>query len=144
MTLQPQGASDIEPGVLLFLPVYRAGAPHGSLVERRANLLGWVYSPLRVRDLMQDLLRPLQSDLAQPGLRLAIYDGDRLTPETLLFASAPAALDPAASEPLRKVRLLQFAGHQWSIVVTTDPRFQSAPASHWKLSSAARMAGGAP
>ncbi len=126
VTLQQEGATDIQPGVVLFLPVYRAGAPHAGVAERRANLLGWVYSPLRMHDLMQDVLRPVQSDLAQPGVRLAVYDGDRPAPETLLFTSAPAAVDPTADGAVHGVELLEFAGHQWSLVVTADPAFTPA------------------
>ena len=126
VTLAQEGATDIQPGVVLFLPVYRAGAPHDSVAERRANLLGWVYSPLRMHDLMQDVLRPVQSDLAQPGLRLDVHDGDRPTPETRLFTSALAAVDLPSAGTVRKTQLLEFAGHQWSLVVTAGPLFKSA------------------
>ena len=124
VTLMQEGVTDIQPGFVLFLPVYRADAPHDSLAERRANLLGWVYSPLRMRDLMQDVLRPVQSDLAQPGLRLDVYDGDRPAPENRLFTSGPAEVNANADGTVRKIQLVAFGGHQWSVAVTASPLFK--------------------
>ncbi|MBK1721270.1 EAL domain-containing protein [Thiocystis violacea] len=129
VTLMQEGATDIQPGFVLFLPVYRADAPHDSLAERRANLLGWVYSPLRMHDLMQDVLRPLQSDLARPGLRLDVYDGNRPAPENPLFTSGPARIRPDADGTVRKIQLVTFGGHQWSLAVTVAPRFEHALSS---------------
>ncbi|MTW21566.1 CHASE domain-containing protein [Allochromatium palmeri] len=126
VTLMQEGATDIQPGFVLFLPVYRAVAPHDSLAERRANLLGWVYSPLRMRDLMQDVLRPVQSDLARPGLRLDVYDGERPVPEQRLFTSGPAGISPEANGSLRKIQLVTFGGRQWSVAVTAAPSFEYA------------------
>lgn len=37
VTLTQQDVTDIQPGFVLFLPVYRAGAPHASVAERRAK-----------------------------------------------------------------------------------------------------------
>ena len=36
------------PGILLFVPVYQTGAPTGTVAERRAALLGLMYSPIVV------------------------------------------------------------------------------------------------
>ncbi|MEI8318945.1 MAG: CHASE domain-containing protein, partial [Planctomycetia bacterium] len=36
----------------MYVPVYRKGAPTGTGEERRAALLGWVYSAYRMNDLM--------------------------------------------------------------------------------------------
>lgn len=43
----------IQNGFLMYLPVYRPGASVGSVAQRRAALLGYVYAPFRMRDLMQ-------------------------------------------------------------------------------------------
>ncbi|NEX19291.1 EAL domain-containing protein [Thiorhodococcus mannitoliphagus] len=124
VTLKQEDATDVQPGFVLFLPVYRANAPHDSLAERRANLLGWVYSPLRMHDLMQDVLRPVQSDLEQPGLRLDVYAGERPAPEQRLFTSGPARISPDSNGALRKVQLVAFGGRQWSVAVTVAPFFK--------------------
>ncbi|EIC20757.1 bifunctional diguanylate cyclase/phosphodiesterase [Thiorhodovibrio frisius] len=129
VTLKQEDATDIQPGFVLFLPVYRADAPHDSVAERRANLLGWVYSPLRMRDLMQDVLRPVQSDLAQPGLRLDVYAGERLEPQQRLFTSGPAQISPEANGSMRKIQWVEFGGRQWSVAVTAAPWFEYALAN---------------
>jgi diguanylate cyclase (GGDEF)-like protein/PAS domain S-box-containing protein len=130
VTLKQEGATDIQPGFVLFLPVYRADAPHDRLAERRANLLGWVYSPLRMDDLMQDVLRPVQADLARPGLRLDVYAGERLEPEQRLFTSGSAGIGPEAHGSLRKIQWVEFGGRQWSVAVTAAPGFEHVLSNH--------------
>lgn len=47
--------ADIQAGFLIYLPVYRNGQPHTTESERRANIVGWVYSPFRIKDFMQGI-----------------------------------------------------------------------------------------
>jgi PAS domain S-box-containing protein len=44
------------PGFLLYVPVYRNGAPTATLEDRRRNLLGWLYTAFRVDALMGGVL----------------------------------------------------------------------------------------
>lgn len=48
--------SDIQTGTLMYVPVYRHGAPVNTVEERRAALVGWAYSPYRMRDLISGIL----------------------------------------------------------------------------------------
>ena len=50
------------PGVLLYVPVYAKGAQPGSVSERRAALLGLVYAPIVINELL-DGLRDVTKDL---------------------------------------------------------------------------------
>ena len=43
---------DVQAGALMYLPVYRPGPPPATVEERRERLLGWVYMPFRMGDLM--------------------------------------------------------------------------------------------
>ncbi len=89
VTLAQETETDVQPGVLTFLPVYRQGKEPSSEAERRATLEGWVYSPLRMGDLMEGILG------AEPGtIRLEIFDGDQETPEHLLYDSRPGEKGP--------------------------------------------------
>ena len=47
---------DKQNGILMYVPVYRRGMPNGNVEERRAALTGYVYSPLRLNDLMEGIL----------------------------------------------------------------------------------------
>ncbi|MFZ2492664.1 MAG: PAS domain S-box protein, partial [Thermoanaerobaculia bacterium] len=64
-------------GFLLFVPVYRTGMPLGSVEERRAAFVRWVYAPLRVVDLLRAIPVPEGLDLrvsdAKPGVETLLY-----------------------------------------------------------------------
>jgi PAS domain S-box-containing protein len=76
--------TDVQPGVLSFFPVYANGRATLTEADRRAALSGWVYTPLRMRDLMQGILQ------AEPrNIRLEIFDGPDLHPERLLYDNSP-------------------------------------------------------
>ena len=47
-----QDSSKPETGLILYAPVYASGMPSGSVAERRAAMRGWVYSPFRIRELL--------------------------------------------------------------------------------------------
>ena len=36
---------DVQAGTLMYVPVYHTGKPVTTLAERRAAIIGWVYSP---------------------------------------------------------------------------------------------------
>ncbi len=63
ITLLQEGPSDRQGGILLAAPVYRRGAPLGSLAERRSALIGWTSIPLRMDDHIQGILGPLPAGL---------------------------------------------------------------------------------
>ncbi len=56
VTLVQETDKDIQAGFLMYLPHYRKGLPLGDEGQRRAALVGFVYSPFRATDLMQGIL----------------------------------------------------------------------------------------
>ena len=54
--LVQENGSDIQPGTLMYVPVYRTGEPVNSVEERRKAIIGWIYSPYRMNDLMNNIL----------------------------------------------------------------------------------------
>jgi CHASE1-domain containing sensor protein len=90
VTLVQETETDVQSGVIVFFPVYAGGRDPGSEEARRAALEGWVYSPLRMRDLMHQLLG---DDLKH--VRLEVFDGAGTEPEHLLFDSSPGSVAPA-------------------------------------------------
>ncbi|NJO94397.1 MAG: PAS domain S-box protein [Hydrococcus sp. RM1_1_31] len=61
-------------GFLILLPVYRQGIPHNTVEEKRRALLGFVYAPLRVKDLIEEAL----PNARQRGLELEVYNDRNL------------------------------------------------------------------
>ncbi len=76
---------DVQPGNLMYVPVYRKGMPAYTVEQRRAAIVGWVYSPYRMNDLMQEILGRWDrfNDLR---IRLQIYD-DSVSATSLLYDS---------------------------------------------------------
>jgi diguanylate cyclase (GGDEF)-like protein/PAS domain S-box-containing protein len=105
---------DIQPGTLMFVPVYRQGALLETVDQRREALVGWTYSPYRMYDLMAGIL----GDRTHPdgqAVGLAIYDGDTAAREHLLFSSAPTQ-SPSEPSPLLQQRRIDVNGSQWLLV----------------------------
>jgi PAS domain S-box-containing protein len=76
---------DIQAGTLMYVPVYRNGLPINTFEQRRAAILGWVYSPYRMGDLMQGILGRWDSN-GHSRIKLQVYD-DKVSINSLLFDS---------------------------------------------------------
>ncbi len=50
--LVQETSSDVQAGVLLYLPVFQRGAPLETPAQRDQAFMGWVYAPFRLGDLM--------------------------------------------------------------------------------------------
>ncbi len=106
-------------GTLMFVPVYHQGMPVASVAERRAALLGWVYSAYRMGDLMGGILEG--RDLAgERRIHLEIFDGVRTTPQSLLHDTAPGISESQeTSARLIGLRRIVAAGRPWTMRFTT-------------------------
>lgn len=113
--LKQEITKDVQAGFLMYLPRYRAGAPVATLAERRAALMGYVYSPFRMNDLMTGILGAEKKDLS-----LAIYDGSEAQPDMLMYSD----FGPHQSL-FRSERQLDIQGHTWTLVVGSTPEFEA-------------------
>jgi signal transduction histidine kinase len=85
VTLVQETETHQQAGFLIYVPVYRHGAPVSTVEERWAALVGFVYSPFRCDDLFQGIV-----DIERRGtVDLLVFDGTEPTPEALLHDSAP-------------------------------------------------------
>jgi len=101
-------------GFLIYLPVYKNGAPQGTLEERRTNIIGWVYSPLRMDDLALGMYGERASDLD-----IEIYDGENISPDTLMHDSH----DDHTYEhgALSSTNRIQVTDHIWTLKIHSLP-----------------------
>ena len=117
VTLKQEIVQDIQAGTLMYVPVYRKGMPRETVEQRRAALLGWVYSPYRMNDLMQGILG--RWDLANNRIRMEIFDGRQATPDTLLCDSYSAdSRQAGAAAQMTLQRTFISAGRQWTLNFT--------------------------
>ncbi len=56
ITLVQETEKDVQPGFLMYLPIYRRNATLATASDRWAALEGWAYSPLRAHDLVNTLM----------------------------------------------------------------------------------------
>jgi len=106
-------------GFLMYLPVYRAGQPRATQDERRAAIVGWVYAPFRMDDLMRGLGGEQAGDL-----EVDVHDGRQPGPDTLLYRSHAQA---AGKAPMFSyTAAMEIAGRPWTLVIRSSPTFEAA------------------
>jgi len=109
-------------GTLLYVPLYRKGAKLQTVAERRQALIGWVYSPYRMDNLIEGMLGHLSRDI-----RLRIYDSKDRTPDNLLydsFSDERAAANTVESAMLIHQTLpLETAGRRWVLHFDALPSY---------------------
>jgi len=114
--VQETGEKD-QAGFLMYLPVYQNDANTSNLTERRKHIIGWVYSPFRMSDLMEGLFGEYAKDLD-----ISIFDGESMSDETLMYDSNDAH---TTSLQLSKTIKVQVANHPWTIHIRPLPTINS-------------------
>jgi signal transduction histidine kinase len=111
---------DVQPGFLIYTPVYRNDMPTATVAQRRAAIRGFVYSPFRSSDMMQSLFRDPRRDV-----EVEIYEGSR-APENLIYASSPTAR--AARNSIEQT--IEIAGWPWVVHFRSSEEFEQRTRSH--------------
>lgn len=97
-------------GILAAFPVGWHPSPHGETDQNTA--LGWVYAPLTLSKLFNDI-----RGTGQSGIRLEVFDGKEQDLDQLLYDSHPATPSTANSPSI--VRQHPFGGRVWTIRYTS-------------------------
>lgn len=115
---------DVQAGFLMYLPVYKNGAPHATFAERRSNIVGWVYEAFRMSDLMHGVQNERAADLD-----IEIYDGAEVSDNTLMFDSD----NQSGSTRTRRFhgsQRIEVAGHTWTAQIGSFPSFEARLDTH--------------
>lgn len=117
---------NIQAGTLLFLPVYKNGMPHGTLAERRAALIGFIYSPFRMNHLMDGILGREKSNI-KADIDVEIFDGAQLSPGALLYDDDAIlhATDANHISLFQHSSRINVQGNTWTLYFSTRPPFES-------------------
>jgi len=133
VVLVQEGGRDEQPGFLMYVPVYRTGTARtgtartgtartatapDTVAARRAAIVGWVYAPFRMNDLMQGLGGTHAGDL-----QIEIYDGMAPTADALLYRS-PGGSARSHRPLLSYQTTIESAGRPWTVVVHSGPGFE--------------------
>ncbi|QLF93850.1 CHASE domain-containing protein [Pseudomonas sp. ABC1] len=123
------GMDDAQPGLLLYLPVYRADLTPANPHERLQALRGFVYSSHRIDYLMQGILGLLDQQLA-----LEIHTSQRAGPSQLLYSNRATPSEHAASYS-RQLQL-ELYGQSWNLLLQSEPAFEERFHAHEVLLAA--------
>src|SRR5450830_574297 len=116
--LLQEGKDGNQAGFLLFIPIYKNGLPRGSVEERRESLLGYVYSPFRVEDMMRNVLVNVDSSVG-----VEVFDGKEIDNKNLLFSSVQN--NNGVSPRYVSSRQMDFEGKSWTLRFTSLPTFEA-------------------
>ena len=116
-------------GFLMYFPIYRNATNNDTILERRAHILGWVYAPFRMGDLMKGLFGEHAKDLD-----IQIFDGESISNDALMYHSEGSNL---VNAELGKTLRVQIAGHTWTIHISPLPIISSRVQANYPESVAA-------
>lgn len=116
--LVQESETDLQAGTLMYVPLYRKGWPTATIEERRAAIIGWIYSPYRMNDLMNGILGRWDS----PGdkrIHLQVYDNAVVSEESLLFDSQKTDTIKHFDSRKRSIEIpIEFNGTTWNLCYT--------------------------
>ncbi|GEO02552.1 hypothetical protein AAE02nite_02160 [Adhaeribacter aerolatus] len=116
--LVQEDSTAVQPGFLLYLPVYQNEILPASVADRRRLLKGYVYSPFRAGDLMNNVL---SDDFER--FTIQIYDGLIKEDKHLLYARSPRNRQAKTSgnAALTKEVKINLANNTWTVVLKAQP-----------------------
>jgi len=124
-------------GLLIFLPVYRPGAPIETMEDRWRNLEGFVLGVYRIGDTIERALAPL----TPAGVDVCLYDRSAPEGEQLLYLhpsrlrkSPVTLIDPRTrglGAALHHSATGVLGGREWTVVCTPTPEFVAARMTWW-------------
>ena len=111
--------SDAGGGIVLYLPIYRNGAPTDTVEQRRAALEGWVGAPL--------LLAPLLTGevAASAHIDIHIEDVSSSPAEPLLDTISGHVQTPPQRAPYASEEIFEIAGRRWKLSHFATPEFSA-------------------
>lgn len=122
-TLVTESEEDVQPGLLMFVPVYKQEMLLNTVEERQAAIKGYISCVFHMKDLMQNLLNSSVKELY-----FQIHDGEMASQESLLYESNINNGDAKrGSETLfTSQKTLDLYGHKWTLIFETSPAFEAA------------------
>jgi len=110
--LVQETSKDVQSGTLMYVPVYRNGMPVNTVEQRRAAILGWVYSPYRMNDLMRGILGQWD-DILPDRIHLRIYDHTASANNLLFDSQKDEAPGKQESSSLKVTLPVMFNAEKW-------------------------------
>lgn len=120
ITLVQEISGPVQPGFLIYVPVYRTRSTPPTLEARRAELAGFVYAPFRAGDLFLGIF----GTETEPRVSFRVYDGDEPNENRLLYDSNPQR-SSRRRPAFTTTNHVEFAGRTWTLVFTSLPALEA-------------------
>lgn len=110
--------------ILVFHPVYY---PLSIRPDTSSGLAGWIFLTLRTDILLQSLSEAGIHRMLHQALHFTVHEGERSTPDTLLYDSIEAHSDSrtAQAPQYTTTRTLEVAGRTWTFAFASQPEFEA-------------------
>ncbi|MDD5118665.1 MAG: CHASE domain-containing protein [Sulfuricurvum sp.] len=105
----------VQAGFLMYLPFYKTGEPINTIEERRRALVGFVYSPFRMNDLIDSM------EAHDTMVKIEIYDSPQRSKEHLLYRSERYGY----SSKHTSHRTITLGGKVWHLYYYSTRQFDS-------------------
>lgn len=124
VVLKQETTTDVQAGFLMYLPLYAKNQPHDTPAQRRKALLGYVYAPFRMNNLMQGILG---EEMKLQEIDLEIFDGTENKYENMMYDAddAVTGITPYELRMFSDVRQMEILGHTWTLSITSTPAFET-------------------
>ncbi len=116
--------SDVQPGILIYLPVYKTGNKIDTIEQRRHSLLGFVYSPFRMRNLLDVIV------LKDSFIDFEVYDGDIKFEKNFLYRTFTHKSYVSKYQAKRSILV---GGRTWNIYFYSTPVFDASTENKYPL-----------
>lgn len=127
--LKQETETGVQPGFLVYLPIYKNGTNSTTTEDRMKNLDGYVYIPFRINDLMQGVTGKMSL-----SLDFHIYDGLKSTENNKIFDFNPdhSKFDETTlDEAHLKLTTIYVDGHPWVIKFIDTGNLNNGSVGNW-------------
>lgn len=122
VTLLQEDGENAQAGTLIYMPIFRNGARLDTKEQRRAQLLGFAYSPLRMANMARGALGQVPE---RAGVAVRLYGSSTAFDAAhLLFDSG--GQPPLSGAPFSASHTVELPGEDWTLQVIGLPRFEAA------------------
>jgi PAS domain S-box-containing protein len=129
----PNSGADLalQPGFVVYLPIYQKGEPLGTVVERRRAIQGFVVGTF----ISDKLLDGIFAGSFDPAIDFEVYDGANVGSSPLLYDNdgIKRAGERGGDLLFSKSDRIETAGREWSLYFATLPRFEKGAESNLPL-----------
>ncbi len=129
VNLIQESEADDQAGFLIYLPVYKDKKNLVTIQERKQNLIGYIFTPFRVKDFLNEI----QRNTSTSGISAKIYD-EEIKPANLMSQTLHTGSPNFASQldvPYSFNRELNIAGRKWLVEYNSLPEFAEQSSIGW-------------